>query len=182
MRAPARSVAIETKLVAARTRLILEHPFIGALVLHLPLRAVPWCETVATDARAIYYSPRYIAALTLEQTQFVLAHEAMHCALGHFARRAHRERARWDVATDYAVNQLLIDERLHPPPDALIEPAFRGLSAEEIYPLVPPGTTARPLDRHLADAAEPAAPAAGSAASARWRSSGRAVVPGGTSG
>jgi len=50
---------IPTKLGAARTRLILERPFIGALVMHLPLvpAAAARCETVATDARALYFNP-----------------------------------------------------------------------------------------------------------------------------
>ena len=145
--------AVPTKLGAARTRLILEHPFIGALVMHLPL--VPangrWCSTVATDARALYYNPAYIAGLTLGQTQFVLAHEAMHCALGHLARRSHRSRRRWDVACDHAANWLLAEEGLKPPPGALARPDFRGLAAEEIYPLVPLDTSEQPLDRHLYD-------------------------------
>ncbi len=44
---------IETKLAAARTRLILDKPFLGSLVMHLPLKAADpkWCETTATDAR-----------------------------------------------------------------------------------------------------------------------------------
>lgn len=143
--------AVETKLGAARTRLVLERPFIGALVLHLPLvpAGPPRCTTVATDARALYYNPGFVASLTLAETQFVLAHEALHCALGHFARRAHRMPARWDAATDHAVNLLLLDEGLQAPPGALANPAFRGLSAEEIYPLIPPDTSERPLDRHL---------------------------------
>jgi predicted metal-dependent peptidase len=143
----------QTKLGAARTRLILEHPFIGALVMHLPL--VPadarWCPTVATDARALYYNPAYIAGLTLGQSQFVLAHEAMHCALGHLARCSHRSRRRWDVACDHAANWLLAEEGLKPPPGVDIHPDFRGLAAEEIYPLVPPDTSELPLDRHLYD-------------------------------
>jgi predicted metal-dependent peptidase len=144
---------IPTKLGAARTRLILERPFIGALVLHLPLVpvAVGRCETVATDARALYYNPGYIAALTPAEVRFVLAHEAMHCALGHFARRAHRLRRRWDVACDHAVNLLLLDEGLEPPPGALANPDFRGLSAEEIYPLIPLEPSDRTLDNHLFD-------------------------------
>ena len=142
---------IPTKLGAARTRLILERPFIGALVMHLPLvpAAAARCETVATDARALYFNPAYIASLTLAESQFVLAHEALHCALGHFARRSHRLRRRWDVACDHAVNLLLIDEGLRPPAGALANPDFRGLSAEEIYPLIPPDPVERTLDRHL---------------------------------
>lgn len=142
---------IKTKLGAARTRLILEKPFIGALVMYLPLVAADpvWCETTATDARAFYFNPDYIAGLTLAQTQFVLAHEAMHCALGHFARRSHRTLRRWDVACDHAANLLLAGEGLRPPPGALLNPDFRGLSAEEIYPLIPPDTTEQTLDLHL---------------------------------
>ena len=145
--------SLESRLGAARTRLILDQPFIGALVLHLPLVAADpaWCETTATDARAIYFNPAYLAGLTLAQMQFALAHEAMHCALGHFARRNHRARRRWDVAADHAVNLMLAGEGLKPPPGALANPDFRGLSAEEIYPLIPPDTTERTLDRHLFD-------------------------------
>lgn len=142
---------VEAKLAAARTRLILEQPFIGALVMHLPLRPAGWCETTATDARAIHYNPDYIAGLDLRQTQFVLAHEALHCALAHFARRSHRLKRRWDVACDYAVNLLLVDEGLRPAPGALVNTAWRGLAAEEIYPLIAADTAERPLDLHVFD-------------------------------
>jgi predicted metal-dependent peptidase len=165
---------IETKLGAARTRLILEKPFIGALVMHLPLLARPWCSTTATDARALYYNPDYIAALSLAETQFVLAHEALHCALGHFARRQHRTRRRWDLACDHAVNLLLLEEGLKPPPGALANPAFRGLAAEEIYPLIPAQSGERTLDLHLFDE-EPAA--IGEEQGTRARAAAAALAP-----
>lgn len=156
---------IETKLSAARTRLILERPFLGALVLRLPMvRAAPdWCPTIATDARAVYYNAGYIAGLNLEQTQFVLAHEALHCALAHFARRQHRVQRRWDLACDLAVNPLLAHDGLRPPPGALADVKFEGMSAEEIYPLIQDSETEdAPLDRHLYDEQ----PASGSQTSA----------------
>ena len=145
--------AIETKLAAARTRLILDKPFLGALALRLPIKPADpqWCPTTATDARAFYYNPAYIAALTLDQTQFVLAHDALHCALSHFARRQHRVRRKWDLACDHAVNPLLIDDGLTPPPDALHNPRFKGLTAEEIYPLIEDEDDAETLDRHVYD-------------------------------
>jgi predicted metal-dependent peptidase len=170
--------AVETKLRAARTRLILERPFIGALVMHLPLRAADaaWCETTATDARAFYYNPDFIAGLTLAEAQFVLAHEAVHCALGHFARRQHRARRRWDIACDHAANLLLQADGLRPLPGALANPDFHGLSAEEIYPLVPPDTPERTLDRHLFDdplISERTAPGQSRGAADRARGEGR---------
>ena len=72
---------IETKLAAARTKLILDKPFLGALVLRLPMVAADdkWCPTTATDARKFYYNPEFIKSLSMPQTQFMLAHEALHC-------------------------------------------------------------------------------------------------------
>jgi predicted metal-dependent peptidase len=142
-----------TRLSAARTRLVLDRPFLGALTLRLPLVAADpdWCRTTATDARAIYYNPDYIAALPGSTVEFVLAHEALHCALGHFQRRQHRVKQRWDVACDLAVNPLLAGEGLAPPPDALLLDEFAGMSAEEIYPCLDEDEQRETHDQHLYD-------------------------------
>jgi predicted metal-dependent peptidase len=144
---------VETRLCAARTRLILDRPFLGALVLRLPLTAADprWCPNIATDARRLYYNPEYIRGLSLEHTQFMLAHEALHCALLHFVRRQHRVRARWDLACDHAINSLLVHERFALPPGSLYDESFAGMTAEEIYPYIEENSAERPLDRHLYD-------------------------------
>ncbi|MEM7258945.1 MAG: hypothetical protein AAF404_16330 [Pseudomonadota bacterium] len=143
----------ERKLAAARTRLILDKPFLGALVLRLPLHEAEenWCTTTATDARTFYYNREYIDHLNLEQVQFVLAHEALHCGLSHFARRDNRERQRWDVACDYAVNQLLVNDGLEQPPGTLFEESYEGMTAEEIYPYIDSADHEEPMDQHLYD-------------------------------
>ncbi len=150
---------VETKLSAARTRLILDKPFLGALVLRLPMVAgdSKWCRTTGTDARTLYYNQDYIADLSLAQTQFILAHEALHCALSHFARRQHRVKHRWDLACDFAINPILIKEGLTPPPDALYMDMFDGLTAEEIYPMLDDMENMenqQTLDQHLYDDAD----------------------------
>jgi predicted metal-dependent peptidase len=151
------------KLAAARTRLALERPFVGALVLHLPAVASTRVRTMATDARALYYNPGYVAALSPADTQFLLAHEALHCALLHFARRGHRVRGRWDRACDYAVNQLLADDGLRPPDEALWNPAYRGLAAEAIYPLLRDDVPESTLDEHWFGGGASAGPVAAEA-------------------
>ncbi len=144
---------IETKLSAARTRLILDKPFLGALVLRLPMmEADPsWCRTTATDAKTFYYNPEYIEALSIEQTQFVLAHEALHCALSHFARRQHRIKRRWDLACDFAINPLLVRDGLTPPPNVFVMRTYDGMTAEEIYPLIDENDETEPMDNHVYD-------------------------------
>ncbi len=126
---------IQNKLAAARTRLILDKPFLGALVLRLPLVAADpkWCKSAATNAKKLFYNQDYINALDIQETQFVLAKQALHCALSHFARRQHRIKQRWELACDYAVNPLLINDGLKAPPGTLVDDGFAGMTAEEIY-------------------------------------------------
>lgn len=146
---------IESRLAAARTRLILDKPFLGALVLRLPLKPAAWCRTTATDARALYYNPRWIDSLSNAQVQFALAHEALHCALGHFARRGHRVQRKWDMACDFAVNPILVDEGLKPPGEAIVLDVYRGMAAEEIYPCIEDDVDdSQMMDDHLWDGDE----------------------------
>ncbi|MGD8514466.1 MAG: VWA-like domain-containing protein [Granulosicoccaceae bacterium] len=143
----------ETKLAAARTRLILDKPFLGALVMRLPMKQAraDWCKTTATDAKSFYYNKQYIDDLSLAQTQFVLAHEALHCALSHFARRQHRIKHRWDLACDLAINPILINDGLSPTPDTLYDSQFEGMTAEEIYPSIDDLDDRETEDQHVYD-------------------------------
>lgn len=145
--------AIEDKLVAARTKLILDKPFLGALVLRLPLQAADpaWCPTTGTDARKFYYNPAFVQELRPEEAQFILAHEALHCALSHFARRQHRVKHRWDLACDYAINPILLEDGLKPPPGMIMMREYVGMTAEEIYPLLDDNDMTETFDQHLYD-------------------------------
>ena len=125
------------KIAAARTRLILDKPFLGALALRLSLEEADWCRSTWSNGTALYYNRGYINLLDVEQTQFAVSREALHCALLHFYRRGNRDKARWENACDYAVNALLLEDGLKAPPDTVCAPEFRGLSADEIYPLLP---------------------------------------------
>jgi predicted metal-dependent peptidase len=165
---------IETKLTAARTRLILDKPFLGALVLRLPMEAADpeWCPTTATDARRFYYNPAFIEALSMDETQFMLAHEALHCALSHFARRQHRLKHRWDMACDFAINPLLVDDGLKAPPGSLMLDQFRDMTAEEIYPMLDEFEDQETLDNHAYDKDEGAREGRGSSPREGERSGG----------
>lgn len=148
------SDALEQKISAARTRLILDKPFLGVLVLRLPMVAAKpqWCPTTATDTKTLYYNPQYLDALGTRQIEFVLAHEALHCALAHFSRRGHRDKRRWDLACDFAINPVLLAEGLRPPPNAITFVEYAGMTAEEIYPLLQDNDNTESMDQHLDDA------------------------------
>lgn len=144
---------VELKLSAARTRLIIDKPFLGALVLRLPMEEADpqWCKTTATDARKFYYNREFIDCLSIEEAQFMLSHEALHCALSHFSRRQHRVTHKWDLSCDYAINPLLINDGLKPPPGTLYLREYEGMTAEEIYPLIGDLEDQETLDQHIYD-------------------------------
>ena len=124
--------SLERKLTRARTQLLLNQPFFGTLCLRLKLMTGP-VPTMATDGRRILYDPGFANSLTPAELEAVLAHEVLHCALGHHCRRGQRDPRLWNEAADLAINPLLVANGFTLPTGALIDPAFDNLSAEEIY-------------------------------------------------
>ena len=141
----------------------MEFPFLGVLALRLPLQAADpgWCPTVATDARFLYYNIAWIISLKEYEVRFAIAHEAMHCALAHFVRRGTRNRLRWNIACDLAVNGILMESGMAQPVEAIYDRRFAKLSAEEIYNALPDGYSGRTLDTHLDTVPEEDAPERG---------------------
>jgi predicted metal-dependent peptidase len=88
---------------------------------------------MATDGRRIVYDPAFVNSLQPAELEAVLAHEVLHCALGHHCRRGQRDPRLWNEAADLAINPLLVANGFSLPAGALIDPAFVNLSAEEIY-------------------------------------------------
>jgi predicted metal-dependent peptidase len=88
---------------------------------------------MATDGSRIVYNPAFVDGLKPAELEGTLAHEILHCALGHHCRRGEREQELWNVATDFAINPILIGNGFMLPAGALVDPAFNNLSAEEIY-------------------------------------------------
>lgn len=142
------------RLTSARTRLIMEFPFLGVLAMKLPLKAADpsWCATVATDARALYFSAAWIISLKEYEVRFAIAHEAMHCALAHFVRRKDRNKYRWNIACDFAVNSVLTEAGMARPVEALFDRKLSKLTAEEIYQLIENDHRGSTLDVHLDEA------------------------------
>lgn len=144
-------LSANNRLTAARTRLIMEFPFLGVLALRLPLQAAnpQWCVTVATDAKKLYYNIAWVLSLKEYELRFAIAHEAMHCALAHFVRGGERDWHRWNIACDFAVNSILMEAGMARPVEALYDRRYSKLSAEEIYVQLPDDLRARTLDTHL---------------------------------
>jgi predicted metal-dependent peptidase len=119
----------------ARTALLLDHPFFGSLLFRLKSEEDRVIPTMATNGIVLRYNSAFVDTLNAATLAGVLAHEVMHPALQHHTRRAKRDPRRWNEACDYAINPLLLDAGLSLPHDVLVDPRFRGMSAEQIYNL-----------------------------------------------
>jgi len=122
----------EQKLTKARTQLLLNQPFFGTLCVRL--KPVPGpVPTMATNGRLILYNPEFVEGLTAAELEAVVAHETLHCALGHHCRRGERDPELWNEAADLAINPILVANKFTLPAGALLDLAYENLSAEEIY-------------------------------------------------
>jgi predicted metal-dependent peptidase len=66
-------------------------------------------ETAATDGRQILYNPEWFGALSAEHARAVLAHEVLHVAYKHMCRCQGKDFKRWNIATDLAINPILVE-------------------------------------------------------------------------
>jgi predicted metal-dependent peptidase len=134
------------KLTKARATLIIEQPFFGTLALRLKLvkKEPDWFkqhgipETMGVDGRNIYFSERFVDELPLDELRTVVAHEVGHCIFEHMSRRGGRDPRAWNIAGDYVINQMLVDAGFKMPKVGIHpNPAFKGLSTDAVYNLLP---------------------------------------------
>lgn len=100
-------------IATAKTRLILakdaKSVFFASLALKMDFLPDETIDTAATDGRKVYYNSEFVAGLPEQELIGVIAHEILHCASRHFARRNGRDLENWNIACDLAINPILID-------------------------------------------------------------------------
>ncbi len=125
------------RVIRARTVLILDHPFFGALALRLRIVEENSIPTCATDGKSLYYNTTFVKSLTNEELQGVVAHEVLHCTNGHPWREGARDHQKWNYAADYAINPIITEAGMTLPENALLDAQYAGKSAEDIYNRLP---------------------------------------------
>jgi predicted metal-dependent peptidase len=121
----------------ARAALLVGAPFWGVLSLRLAPIEDASIRTMQTDGVSIRFNPDFVAGLSRAVLRSAIGHETMHCAALHHTRRGTRDPRRWNIACDYAINPLLVAAGFELPDGVLLDPAYAGLSAEDIYDKLP---------------------------------------------
>ena len=129
--------AIIEKLTTARVGLLLKQPFFGNMATRMQLiDASDWCPTAATNGKNFYYNIDFVKKLSVKKLEFLFAHEILHCVFDHFGRVGSRDRQLSNIAQDYAVNQILVDDRIGEKITEVqicYDSKYRGKAWEEIY-------------------------------------------------
>lgn len=126
-----------TPMQQAKSRFVLKNVFFASLVMSTDIKASDKCKTAATNMVDIIYNEKFINDLgDPDVVMFVLAHEVMHIVFKHGLRKGHRDHQRWNKACDYAINLMLKKEGFTLWAHCLIDVAFDGMSAEQIYDIL----------------------------------------------
>ena len=125
------------KLTTARVGLLLKQPFFGNMATRMKLvNADDWCPTAATDGRSFFYNSKFVNSLNAKELEFLFGHEIGHCVFDHFGRKGSRDAKLSNIAQDFAVNQILVDERVGQKITKVQicqDNKYRGMAWEEIY-------------------------------------------------
>jgi len=131
---------IVEKLTTARVGLLLKAPFFGNMATRMRLiQSDDWCPTAATNGRDFFYSTKFVEKLSVKKLEFLFAHEICHAIFDHFGRVGSRDRMLSNIAQDYAVNQILVDERIGEKITEVkicYDSKYRGMAWEEIYDIL----------------------------------------------
>jgi predicted metal-dependent peptidase len=142
------------KIIKTKLDLNSSHPFFSYIILNMRIIENENCPSMAiSEIGDLIYQPKFVEDLVAKNKDYlksVLCHEAMHVAMLTFARQGNRDHMLWNMATDLAINWLILQEGFHLPEGCLLPDrngrfAFNGqggkkveidiskMCAEEIY-------------------------------------------------
>lgn len=123
-------------ILQAKSRLIVQHPYFGMLASRLKDEPSDKIHTYASNGIRFLYNPEFILLRSRDEIIFILTNCVMHHVLSHQQRQLNRHSSLWQLATDYAINNLLKQNGFKIPEGANYDETYQNMYAEEIYNLL----------------------------------------------
>lgn len=130
------AVGVRSKITKARINMMLTMPFFGPLAMKLIPVAREQRAPLSTDGRHLFFNPRLIANWSMSRLIAGIAHEVLHCALGHPWRRGNRDPEDWNIAADHVINLRLQEDGHDIGENWLADKQYTGLAAEIVYSMI----------------------------------------------
>jgi len=123
----------EQLLLKAKSLLTVKYPYFGMLASRLKHEPSDTLSGYASNGVRFLYNSDFLERRSVEEVMFILTNCVMHHVLSHQQRRLNRRGKLWQLATDYAINNLLSKSGLVIPIGANYNKEYEGMYAEEIY-------------------------------------------------
>ena len=124
---------IEERISKVKSTLIIEQPYFGSIASYLKPILNENIKTFKSSTNSFEYNDTYLESLSNGQLAFILTNSAMHQAFNHKNRLENRMPWLWSLASDYAINSLLVNNGLGIPEYINYDIRFDDMSAEAIY-------------------------------------------------
>ena len=120
-------------LTKAKSQLTSKYPYFGMLASRLKHEAKEEIKSYASNGVRFLYNPSFVENCSVEELSFVLTNCVMHHILAHQQRKLKRKGFLWQLATDFAINNLLFKNGIKIPNGANFDKKYKNMYAEEIY-------------------------------------------------
>jgi predicted metal-dependent peptidase len=120
-------------LLRAKSLLTVKYPYFGMLASRLNFEPSVDVSGYASNGKRFIYHVEFLERRSVEEVMFILTNAVMHHVLSHQQRKLNRRGRLWQLATDYAINNLLSKSGLRIPQGANYNKEYEGMYAEEIY-------------------------------------------------
>jgi len=120
-------------LIKAKSQLTTKHPYFGMLASRLKHEENESIRAYASNGKRFLYNPAFVESCSIEELSFVLTNCVMHHILSHQQRKLKRKGFLWQLATDFAINNLLFKNGVKIPKGANFDKKYKNMYAEEIY-------------------------------------------------
>ena len=127
---------MQNKLNRAKSKLMLEHPYFGMVATNLSIKENSNISALNFKGDVLEINPEYIEVLDVDEVCTILANASLKQQLLHEERSHGKVKSAWVMASDYAINDILVQNGFKLPPLLNYSSRFDRLSAEEIYQIL----------------------------------------------
>ena len=98
------------RLNSIKLMLIVEQPFFGYLLMHIPFKKDDSVENIGTDGEKIFYNDSYVSNASDYEIKFMIMHQVLHIILFHVIRNLqYNDENTFHEACDLVVNSLVLE-------------------------------------------------------------------------
>ena len=124
---------LDAKISQAKAKLLVDYPLFGTIASKIELVLNDDIQAFKSDGIKLEYNSAFLESLSISEMEFVFANSAMHASLAHENRKNNRLGWLWQMATDFAINDMLVQNGMDRPELVQYRKRFEGMYAEEIY-------------------------------------------------